>query len=132
MCPVKAALVAPVPDTAPGGDAMTVRHHRDTNAALLKRANVRRPIAWTIHPDEVVRFAAEGRHCETRRCRNPVAIATWRWWRSSEVGRVLLAEHLVCVEHGQEFAQRHHVKIESAPDTPSIGRGRPPAEGGSR
>jgi hypothetical protein len=111
-------------NTAPGGDAMTVRYHREDEAARLKREKVRRPIAWTIHPGDVGRFAAKGKHCETRRCRNPVAIATWRWWRSSEVGRVLLAEHLVCVEHGQEFATRHHIQVEPSPAEPSIGRGR--------
>jgi hypothetical protein len=103
-------------NTAPGGDAMTARFHRDAGAAQLKREKVRRPRAWRIHPDDVIRFAAEGHRCETRRCDAPVVICTWRFWRSFEVGRVLLAEHLVCEQHGQGFAQRHRVEIEPPPD----------------
>ena len=106
-------------NTSPGGDAMTVRYHRDAEAAALKRENVRRPIAWRIHPDDVgPGHSGEGKHCETRRCRNPVAVVTWRWWRSAEAGRVLLAEHVVCDQHGQEFAARHHIEIEPPPDRP--------------
>jgi hypothetical protein len=103
-------------NTAPGGDAMTARFHRDAEAALLKRENVRHPIAWRIHPADIARDTAEGKRCETRRCRNPVAVVTWRWWRSAEAGRVLLTEHLVCDQHGQEFAGRHHIKIGPPPD----------------
>ena len=51
-------------NTAPGGDAMTIRYHRDAAAAALKREVARRPISWRIHPDNVVRFAAEGKRCE--------------------------------------------------------------------
>jgi len=107
--------------TAPGGDAMTVRFHRDADADRLKRANVRRPIAWTIHPADAARDTAAGKHCETRRCRNPVSAVTWRWWRSAEAGRVLLTEHAVCDQHGQEFADRHRIEIEPPPDDPSRG-----------
>jgi hypothetical protein len=32
---------------------------------------------------------------------------------------VLLAEHQVCDEHGEEFATRHHLEIEPPPDRPS-------------
>jgi hypothetical protein len=101
---------------APGGDAMSARFHRDADAARLKQEKVRRPLAWTIHPDDVVRFAAEGHHCETRRCHAPVAIVTWRFWRSTEARRVLLTEHLVCSDHGQEFATRHHIQVGPPPD----------------
>jgi hypothetical protein len=94
---------------------MTIRFHRDAEAAALKRQPVRRPMVWEIHPDDVVKFAAERKHCETRRCRNPVAIVTWRFWRSAEAGRVLLTEHLACKEHGQAFARRHHITVEPAP-----------------
>jgi len=76
---------------------------------------VRRPVAWRIRPDEIARFTAEGHHCETRSCREPVAIVTWRWFRSHWVGRVLIAEHFTCEEHGQAFAQRHHIAVEPAP-----------------
>jgi hypothetical protein len=103
-------------NTAPGGDAMTVRYHHDTDAARLKHANVRRPIAWRIHLADAARFAAEGQHCQTRRCREPIAIVTWRWWRSSEIGRVLVAEHFVCGEHGARFAERHHIRIDPEPE----------------
>ena len=101
-------------NTAPGGDAMTIRYHRDAAAAALKREVARRPISWRIHPDDVVRFAAEGKRCEIRRCQSRrVTIVTWRFWRSAEAGRVLLSEHVVC---DQAFADRHHIQIGPPPD----------------
>jgi len=99
-------------NTAPGGDAMSVRYHRDADIARLRREPVRRPYAYYLHPAEVARFAADKKHCETRRCRNPVTVCTWRWWRSSEAGRALLSEHLVCTEHGTGFAERHHIELD--------------------
>ena len=112
-------------NTAPGGDAMTVRHHRDADVAALKREKLRRPIAWRLHADDVARSAAARKSCETRRCRNPVSVVTWRWWRSAEAGRVLLTEHEVCDQHGREFASRHHIEMEPPPDDPSRGPLRP-------
>jgi hypothetical protein len=103
-------------NTAPGGDAMVVRYHREDEAGLLKREKVRGPLAWRIHDDDVVKFAAEGKHCEIRRCHDRVVVVTWRFWRSAEVGRVLLAEHIVCEQHGQKFATRHHIEIGPPPD----------------
>ncbi len=76
---------------------------------------VRRPLAWRIHPGDAARFAAEGKHCETRRCREPVAIVTWRWWRSAAAGRVLVTERFACEEHGAAFAARHRIEIEPSP-----------------
>lgn len=108
-------------NTAPGGDAMTVRFHRDAELARLKAEKVRRPRAWLIHPDDVVKFAAEGHHCETRRCHKPVAVVTWRFWRSTEAARVLLAEHLVCAQHGRDFAERHGIEIEPAAGESGLG-----------
>jgi hypothetical protein len=80
---------------------------------------IRRPVAWQIHPSDVTRFTQEGQHCETRRCRQPAEICTWRWWNSTEAGRILLTEHMVCQQHGQDFADRHHITIDPAPDRPS-------------
>jgi hypothetical protein len=78
-------------------------------------APVVRPQAWRIRPDEAARFAAEGKRCETRKCRKPVAIVTWRWWKSSkDDGRLLIAEHLVCEGHGTQFAARHHIGVDPA------------------
>lgn len=119
-------------NTAPSGDAMVARYHRETEAVALKRQKVRRPIAWTIHPVDAAWFAAKGQHCQTRRCREPVAVVSWRWWRSSEVGRVLLTEHFVCLEHGQAFAARHRIEIEASPDEPSRPHSPPGPEGGPR
>ena len=98
---------------------MTVRFHRDEETAALKRQKVPWPVCWRIHADDAARFAAEKKHCETRKCREPVAMVTWRWWRSTADMRVLLAEHLVCVQHGREFAGRHGIEIEPSPDGPS-------------
>jgi hypothetical protein len=101
-------------DTSPGGDAMTVRYHRDAELARLKHATVPRPQAWRIRQAEVARLTADGTHCETRKCREPVVIVTRRSWRAADVGRVLLAEHLVCERHGTEFAARHHIGVDPA------------------
>jgi hypothetical protein len=101
-------------NTAPGGDAMTGSFHRDAELAALKRETVPRPQAWRIRQTEVGRLAADSRHCETRKCREPVVIVTRRWWRAADVGRVLLAEHLVCERHGAEFAARYHIGVDPA------------------
>jgi hypothetical protein len=80
---------------------------------------VRRPLAWRIHPGDAARFAAEGSHCQgrrgTRRCRDPIAVVAWRWWRSSAAGRVLVSERFLCDEHAQQFADRYHIEIEPSP-----------------
>jgi len=75
-----------------------------------------RPMARRLSADEIARFIANGSHCETRKCREPVAVVTWRWFRSAAAGRVLVAEHFVCTGHGEAFASRHHVEIEPAPE----------------
>jgi hypothetical protein len=110
--------------TAPSGDAMTVRFHRDAEAAALKRQKVPRPVAWRIHRDDVAQFTAEGKHCQARignrLCRDPIAIVTWRRWRSAAAGRVLLTERFVCVRHGREFAERHGIEIEPSPPERSL------------
>jgi len=108
--------------TVPGGDAMTVRYHRNGEAEVPEHQARPRPVAWSIHPADAAEFAADGLHCETRRCRNPQAVVTWRWWRSAEVGEVLLTEHLVCLEHGQQFAARHHAEVEPPPPRPCSSR----------
>lgn len=99
-------------NTEPGGDAMSVSFHRDTEAALLKQETVPRPQAWRIRPAEVARLTADGTHCETRKCREAAVMVTRRWWRAADVGRVLLAEHLVCERHGTAFAARHHTGVD--------------------
>jgi hypothetical protein len=83
---------------------------------------VRKPIAWRIHDMDVAWFAAQGKHCEgrrgTRRCKDAITIVRWRWYRSAEAGRVLVAERLLCDEHGQQFADRHRIEIEPPPAEP--------------
>lgn len=106
--------------TSPGGDAMTIRFPRDDEAALLKREKVPWPVCWRIRPDDAARLAAEKKHCETRKCREPVAMVTWRYWRSTADMRVLLAEHLVCVQHGRAFAERHQIDLEPEPPERSL------------
>jgi hypothetical protein len=103
---------------SPGGDAMSVSFRRDTELALLKQAEVPRPIAWTLHPADAAEIAGKGEHCQVRRCRNAVSVVTWRWWRSTEVARILLAEHFICTEHGQKFADRHYIQVEPPSEQP--------------
>jgi hypothetical protein len=96
---------------------------------------VRRPIAWRIPPEDAARFAAEGKHCQgrrgTRRCKDPIAIVTWRWYRSAEAARVIVAERFVCDQHGREFAGRYHIEIEPSPPERSLRRDTPDAGGAS-
>jgi hypothetical protein len=87
------------------------------------------PLAWHLHPDDVAQFAAEGKYCEHRGCQNPQSINTWRYFWSKSAGRVLLAEHQVCDQHGLEFAARHHLEIQPPPDEPEPGRPAGDAEG---
>ena len=92
----------------------------------------RRPVAWRIHPDDAARFAAEGKHCQgrrgTRRCKDPIAIVAWRWYRSAEAGRVIVVERFFCEEHGRQFADRHGIGIEPSPPERST-QPKTPAEG---
>lgn len=106
------------------------KHEAGGRRAVGKQP-VPRPVAWRVHSDDAARFAAEGQHCQARRCRNPVSVVTWRYWQSAVAGRVLLAEHFVCSAHGQEFATRHHLQIELPPAEPSR-RGTAGAGGDSR
>lgn len=85
----------------------------------MSTATLRAPAAWKIHETDVVRFGEQGQHCDHPRCREAVTVVTWRRWQSAEAGRELLAEHFVCTEHGQDFARRHHLEVEAAPDRPS-------------
>jgi len=114
--------------TEPGGDAMTMRYRTE----IPKLEDVRGPIAWRLHADDAARFAADRKHCETRRCRNPISAVTWRWWRSAEAGRVLLTEHMVCDQHAREFASRRHIEIEPPPETRSTRPLPPPGPRGAK
>jgi hypothetical protein len=100
--------------TAPSGDAMTVRF---ADPERLKREPLPEPIAWYLHPADARQFAAAGKHCEIRRCHRPQAVNVWRYWRSTEVGRILLSERQVCLEHGREFASRHGIPIDPIPES---------------
>ena len=115
-------------NTAPGGDAVAVRFPRE----VPKREPVPRPVCWRIHAGDAARFTEEGKHCDARQRREPIAMATWRYRRSTAAGRVLLAEHMVCVQHGRAFAERHGIEIEPPPDEPSRRRSTPGGEGGPR
>ena len=102
----------------PHGRAFAARCHVEIEAAPMEP--VPWPVCWRIHPDDAAREAARGKHCETRRCREPIAMVTWRYWRSAAAGRVLVAEHEVCVQHGREFAERHGIDVEAAPPERSL------------
>jgi hypothetical protein len=73
-------------------------------------------VAWRLPPDDAAQFAEERQCCQARGCHNPVTVVTWRWWRSTAAGRVLVAEHFLCDQHGAEFAARYHAEIEPAPE----------------
>ncbi len=71
--------------------------------------------ARRLHPVEVADMAAEGQHCDTRRCREPVTV--YAWYRRAEAGspEPLGHERFMCTAHGEAFAARHRLVLEDAP-----------------
>lgn len=51
------------------------------------------------------------RDAQTQRCHEPITVCTWRWWRSSEAGKVLIAGHFRC--------DQHHIEVGPPPGRPS-------------
>jgi hypothetical protein len=76
-----------------------------------------RPRARYLAPSEIVTI---GGRCRAGKCRQPVAVVTWRRYRWR--GQVRVVERFVCIEHGGAFARRYSVEIQSAPDAPEGGR----------
>jgi len=70
----------------------------------------RDPRARRLAAGEITALTRLGEHCDTRRCRQPVAIVTWWWFRRH--GQMRISERFICEDHGQEFARRHHLEIE--------------------
>jgi hypothetical protein len=71
------------------------------------------PFARHIHELEAEQFARAGEHCDTRGCREPIAIFAWYHRRTG--GQVLGYERFLCTAHGEAFAARHHLTVEPAP-----------------
>lgn len=69
----------------------------------------RDPQARRLLAEDIALFTRRGQHCDARRCRQPVAIVTWTWYRWR--GRRRISERLVCEAHGQAFARRHNLEI---------------------
>jgi hypothetical protein len=81
------------------------------------------PFARRIHQLEAAEFAREGQHCDTRRCREPIAV--YAWYHRRQHGEVLGHERLLCASHGEAFATRHHLAIEAAPPASELDLPRP-------
>jgi hypothetical protein len=81
----------------------------------VSTADLPAPLAWRLPAGDAARFAAEGKHCDHRGCRELQVIVTWRRFWSKAAGRVLLSERFLCDQHGQEFADRHHIEVEPPP-----------------
>ncbi len=62
----------------------------------------------------IAEFRRRGWRCETGRCPEPAVIATVRHYHHE--GRVRVMDHFTCEAHGAEFAGRHHIEIEPAPE----------------
>jgi hypothetical protein len=71
------------------------------------------PSARHLHQLEAGKFARQGEHCDTRGCREPIAIYAWYYRRTA--GQVLGYERFLCTAHGEAFATRHRLAIEPAP-----------------
>lgn len=68
--------------------------------------------ARRLTAEEAAILTGRGEHCDTRRCRQPVAIVTWTFytWR----GHRRVSERFVCEDHGNHFARRHRLEIADA------------------
>jgi hypothetical protein len=71
------------------------------------------PFARRLHQLETAAFTRQGEHCDTRGCREPVAIYAWYYRRSG--GQVLGYERALCTAHGEAVAARHHLPVDPAP-----------------
>lgn len=67
------------------------------------------PEARRLTADEAAVLTRRGEHCDARRCRQPVAIVTWRW--ITRRGQQRVYERIVCEAHGQKFARRHNLAV---------------------
>ena len=78
------------------------------------------PFARYLHPAETAELVQDGRHCDIRRCGEPITV--YGWYRRREGDLRLGHERYLCTGHGADFARRHHLQIEAAPadaDVPS-------------
>lgn len=73
-----------------------------------------RPTARYLEPRTIAVHVARGWHCEAAKCREPVAIVTWRRYRWH--GKTRVVEHFVCTGQGEEFARRYGIEIGPAPE----------------
>lgn len=81
------------------------------------------PFARYLHPAEAAEFAQDGRHCDARRCREPITV--YGWYRRRSGGLRLGHERYLCAGHGADFARRHHLEIEPAPAEADVRPHRP-------
>jgi hypothetical protein len=58
-------------------------------------------------------MAALGYHCDTRRCREPIAV--FALYRRRFEGRLTDYERFMCTAHGDAWAARHRLAIEDPP-----------------
>jgi hypothetical protein len=77
-----------------------------------------RPLARHVPADFAVRWTELGHgHCEAPKCREPIAIETWRRYRWH--GQVRSTEHFFCTGHGEAFALRYGIEIGPWPSGPA-------------
>jgi hypothetical protein len=80
------------------------------------------PFARHLHPAEAAQFARQGRHCDVRRCREPIVIYGFYYRRDRSLGMPLGHGRELCAEHGEAFAARHHLVLKPAPRLADIPR----------
>jgi hypothetical protein len=69
------------------------------------------PFARSVHPAETARLTADGRHCDHRGCREPIAV--YAWYYPPQI-RPAGHERFLCAEHGKAFARRQGLPIRPA------------------
>jgi hypothetical protein len=80
------------------------------------------PFARYLHPLEAAKFARQGRHCDVRRCSEPVVIYGWYYHRDRDLHRLIGHGRELCTSHGEAFAGRHHLVLEPAPRLEDVPR----------
>ena len=83
----------------------------------MKNAPLPPPTARYVPRCDLKKLAHVGQHhCSVRKCRQPIAIVTRRWFRRDGIARA--SERFRCAQHGAEQAARWGITIAPAPKGP--------------